>query len=117
MTKGIFGFCFTCIILSSCMYESAEPEKIPVTDSSVSYSKKIAPIVSAQCNSTGCHESGAQFGDFTMYDGLKEKASDGSLLNRVVKVKDMPQLGSGFTLTDEERGYFAAWIQQGFPNN
>jgi hypothetical protein len=108
----------TCFVFSSCTYESVEPKTdVVVTDSVILYSKTIAPLVTAQCNNTGCHESGSQDGDFTTYDGLKEKAEDGTLHKRVVTVKDMPQIGSGFTLTDEERGYFAAWIKQGFPNN
>ena len=88
-----------------------------VTDSVISYSKVIAPLVSSSCSVTGCHDNGSLSGDYTKYDGLKESAIDGSLLNRVVTLKDMPMDGSGYTLTDAERGYFAAWIKQGFPNN
>jgi hypothetical protein len=118
MTKLFFGICFLSILFSSCTYESVEPVKHEITDSVISYSKTIAPLVAAQCSSgSGCHESGSQDGDFTTYDGLKDKAVDGSLLNRVVTIKDMPQDGSGFVLTDQERDYFASWIKQGFPNN
>lgn len=117
MAKLIFGFCFLCILFTSCTYESVEPVKVIEIDSTISYSKVIVPLVTSQCNSTGCHESGVTFGDFTNYEGLKEKAADGLLLKRVVTDKDMPQIGSAYTLTDQERGYFAAWIKQGFPNN
>lgn len=117
MTKLIFGFCFLCILISSCTYESVEPAKVVEIDTTVSYSKILVPLVTSQCNSTGCHESGAGFGDFTHYEGLKEKAADGTLLKRVITDKDMPQIGSGFSLTDQERSYFAAWVKQGFQNN
>lgn len=119
MLRIFFVLGFLSIILSACTYESVEPKSsVIITDSVISYSKTIAPIVTAQCSgSVGCHESGSQDGDFTSYNGLKDKADNGSLLKRVVTEKDMPQAGSGFTLTDQERGYFEAWIKQGFPDN
>jgi hypothetical protein len=119
MTKLFFvTCCLICCMLQSCTYESVEPAKIVVTDSVISYSKVIAPLTAAQCSSsTGCHESGSQDGDFTTYAGLNEKAMDGTLYNRVFKVKDMPQIGSAYKLTDEQRGFYAAWIAQGAPNN
>ena len=100
---------------SSCTYESVEPVKVEVKDTIISYSKTIVPLLTTQCNGTGCHESGSQDGDFTIYDGLKEKADDKSLYKRVVALKDMPK--GGFALTDQERSYFAAWINQGSQNN
>ena len=48
-------------------------------------------------------------------DGLKEKANNGSLYKRVVSLKDMPK--GGYALTDQERTYFATWINQGASNN
>ncbi len=119
MRKVFFAICCTSsLMVQSCAYESVEPVKVQVTDSIISYSKTIAPLTAAQCSSsTGCHESGSQDGDFTTYDGLKEMAKGGSLYNRVVKEKDMPQIGSSYKLTDVERGLYAAWIQQGFQNN
>ena len=111
-------FFLTALLISSCSYEAIEPEKPEVTDSMVSYSKTIFPLVTTQCNSIGgCHESGSQDGDFTTYEGLKKTAANGTLLNRVVTVQDMPKISSGLTLTNEERSYFSTWIKQGFPNN
>lgn len=119
MRKLFFAIASLGFIFSSCTYESVEPKsEVVITDSVITYSKVIAPLAAAQCSKgSGCHESGSQDGDFTSYNGLKDKASDGSLLKRVVTIKDMPQLGSGYTLTEVERGYFEAWIKQGFPNN
>jgi uncharacterized membrane protein len=110
--------CMVCCAFQACTYESVEPENVVVTDSVISYSKIIAPLTIAQCSSSkGCHESGSQDGDFTIYDGLKEKAANGTLYNRVVKLKDMPQKGSGYQLTDAERDLYNTWIAQGFANN
>ena len=118
MLRIFFIIGFLSVFLSACTYESVEPKAIVVvTDSVISYSKTIVPLVTTQCNDIGCHDSGSQDGDFTNYTGVQGKASDGSLLKRVVTLKDMPQGGSGFTLTDKERGYFEAWIKQGFPDN
>lgn len=120
MTKFIFAAGgLMCLLFSSCTYEAVEPSKtVVVTDSLISYSKTIEPLVTAQCSSAlGCHESGSQDGDFTTYNGVKEMCDNGKMLKRVVTLKDMPQVGSGFDLTDEERGYFASWIKQGYPNN
>lgn len=119
MTKFFLGgIILVTFSFSSCTYVEVEPTVAPASDSVISYSKTIAPLVNLQCSSAnGCHESGSQDGDFTTYDGVKEKAADGSLLKRVVTLKDMPQIGSGMTLTDEERNYFALWIKQQFPNN
>jgi hypothetical protein len=119
MRRFFFVACCTlCWMGQSCKYESVEPEKVTVTDSTISYSKIIAPLTAAQCSSvSGCHESGSQDGDFTTHAGLKEKAVNGTLYNRVVKIKDMPQAGSKYKLTDQERGFYAAWIAQGSPNN
>jgi hypothetical protein len=118
MRKLFFAMGSIVLMFSACTYESVEPIEVVVTDSVISYSQTIAPLVSTECSSVaGCHESGSQDGDFTKYEGLKEKATTGSLFNRVVTLKDMPQKGSGFQLTDKERSYFAAWIAQGFPNN
>jgi uncharacterized membrane protein len=119
MRKLLFvACCISCWVLSSCRYESVEPVKVAVTDSVISYSRTIAPLTAAQCGSSkGCHESGSKDGDFTTYTGLKEQAAKGALYDRIVKIKDMPQVGSGYKLTDAERSVYGAWIAQGFPNN
>lgn len=76
--------------------------------------KTIAPLVDAHCNS--CHSNGSNDGDFMSYAGLKDKADNGSLYNRMVIVKDMPPSGSTI-LSDLEVSYMAAWIKQGSQNN
>jgi hypothetical protein len=110
--------CIICWGWASCTYESVEPVKVVVTDSVISYSKTIAPLTAAQCSTgKGCHESGSKDGDFTSYASLKEEAGKGALYERIVKLKDMPQVGSSYKLTDAERSVYGAWIAQGFPNN
>lgn len=114
MKKIIFAVFVCCITFQSCTFETGVPAVVVVSDSIISYSKIIFPLDSVQCN--GCH-SGSAPGDFTTYAGIKEKADNGTLLDRVVTLKNMPTPGSGFTLTDEERNKYLAWIQQGALDN
>lgn len=111
---------FTIIIgifaIESCTFEKVEPAKLPIVDTAVSYSITIVPIVNAQCISCHC-AGGSGNGDFTTYIGIKAKVDNGSLYNRIVTLKDMPMIGSGYTLTDAERTKFSSWINQGGKNN
>ncbi|MDF2437561.1 MAG: cytochrome c [Bacteroidota bacterium] len=108
------------IFYAACTYKKGEvPEPAKNTagdcDSAVSYASQIAPLVTNFC--VGCHSPGGSGnGEFTDYAGLKQKADNGSLHNRVVVVKDMPEAGSP-TLSDAERKLFDCWIKQGAPNN
>lgn len=85
----------------------------------ISYSATIAPIISTNCTtSSGCHGSGSVNGDYTTYSGLAAKATNGSLNNRVVVVKDMATFPILSTpLTTDEIGKIDCWIQQGGLNN
>jgi hypothetical protein len=103
--------------VASCTFDKGE---IPVPvkddcDSTISYSTVIAPMMTTYCN--GCHVSGGPgTGDFTTYAGLKQKVDNGSVNNRVLVVKDMPQAGSP-TLSDAERKLIDCWIKQGALDN
>ena len=84
----------------------------------VSYSDDILPLINRSCALSGCHVDGFNNGDFTSYDGLKERADSGSLDLRVVSQKSMPPASSsGPTLTDDERLLFKCWIEGGALNN
>jgi hypothetical protein len=105
----------------SCKKDKAEtpaatvptPTPTPST-TTVSYATSIAPIMTASCNQPGCHASGSSYGDFTSYAGLKTKATSGSLNNRVVVLKDMPQ---GTTLATADITKIDTWIKEGAKNN
>ena len=113
--RNIIVACIVFVALQSCSSEKAEPKVVSDCDSTISYSARIAPLVALNCN--GCHFSGGSGnGDFTTYAGIKAKADNQSLKNRVVTLKDMPQAGST-TLTDVEIKAFKCWIEQGAPNN
>jgi mono/diheme cytochrome c family protein len=121
MKKILFLIIPMLVFYTSCTYKKGEVPELPAAaaagdcDSAVSYASQIAPLVMNYCN--GCHTPGGTgTGDFSDYAGLKQKADDGSLKNRVVVVKDMPEAGSP-TLTDAERKLIDCWIKQGAPNN
>ncbi|MCE3280829.1 MAG: hypothetical protein K0S44_3020 [Bacteroidetes bacterium] len=115
MTKVLF-FIPVIVFIASCTSEKgAVPIRDVNCDSTISYSADIAPLMNNYCNS--CHVSGGTgTGDFTTYAGVKEKADNGSLRNRVVVLKDMPQPGSP-QLTEDERIMIDCWIKQGSPDN
>ena len=97
----------------SCKKEEKQ-EVIDCSGVSPSYSSDIKPIISANCLSSGCHNSGSNNGDFTSYDGLKKAASNGTLENRVVINKTMP-LSNPLSLEDRKK--IKCWISSNAPNN
>lgn len=104
------------LIWASCTYKKGEvPFKDTECDSTISYSSQIAPLITTYC--IGCHSAGGPgSGDFSTYAGLKLKADNGTLKNRIVDIKDMPQAGSP-PLSEDERKLINCWIKQGALNN
>jgi mono/diheme cytochrome c family protein len=102
--------------LASCTYDKGEiPVKETECDSTISYADDIAPLMTDYCIS--CHTPGGPgAGDFTGYTELKQKADNGTLKNRVVDLKDMPQAGAP-TLSEDQRSIINCWIKQGAPDN
>jgi hypothetical protein len=99
------------LLLSGCRDDL---RNIDCANVSASYTNDIRPIVNANCNSSGCHNAGSSNGDFTTYAGLKAKADDGSLDQRVNIRKDMPKNGS---LSKADRSKIRCWINNGAPQN
>jgi mono/diheme cytochrome c family protein len=75
---------------------------------------EIKKITAASCNSSSCHGQGSGNGDFTTHAGIKAKAENGTLKNRVVVKKDMPP---GKRLTTEQIHQIECWINNGAPEN
>lgn len=95
------------------------PVSIDCTGSDPSYMNDIKPIIDASCALAGCHEANFLNGDFTTYDGLKEKANNGTLIERAVEDKDMPPENTNgpMELSDEEIKLINCWVADGAPNN
>ena len=103
------------VAVHSCRYDNVEPKKASLCDTTVHYLTTIQPLINAQC--VPCHSGPTPSGsvDFSTYATVSSKAL--SIKIRVVTIGDMPQAGSGFTLTAAERQEFACWIEQGALNN
>jgi len=91
------------------------PKSVTFCDSlNMKWSTDIQPIIQANCAISGCHSAGAYIGDFTAYAGVKAKADNGSLNNRVIIQKNMPPSGP---LPDSLIQKIDCWIQKGAQNN
>ena len=96
------------------------PAKITIAfcDSlNVKYSTDINQIMTTYCSTTkaSCHGPFSSNGDFSNYAGLQPYANNGSLRDRVLVLKDMPQ--GGPPLADSLLQKIDCWLQKGFPNN
>jgi len=128
------NFCYTVLffaiaLLFSCMYENEE-ELFPLEAAStninesgdstnvVSFSQRVKPILSQNCNSSGCHGAGtgAGRGNFTDYQGVKRKVDNGSFERRVLVQQNMPP-NSRAPLSQAELNDIRSWINAGAPNN
>ena len=100
------------------MEDEMEEEMEEDCDKEVSYAMDILPIVNAACALSGCHVDGFQNGDYTTFAGLKEKADNGRLKDRVVG-KSMPPSNSNGpkSLSDEQIELFKCWIEGGALDN
>ena len=108
---------FFLLLTISLFQFSCEKENSTISDcddAPASFTTDVAPILNSSCNTTGCHNSGNENGDFTTYSGIKVKANDGSLMNTVITNKTMP-LAS--TLTEEQLNKFKCWLDSNAPNN
>lgn len=127
--RAIFLSGFLILILSSCNHDHGlEPVPFipPPSDSVISYSKDIVPILQTFCfgiNGQTCHvtvsNQGAN-GDFTTYEGLKAKVDNGTIAVRVFNPNGgMPPSYSNnpTPLADSDLFKFELWVEQGAPNN
>lgn len=104
--------CLTITLITiQCKKETAE--EIDCSNTVVSYADDIAPLFTSNCNTSGCHRDNFGSGDFTSYDGVKSKVSNGSIRDRVVN-KSMPPNGS---LSDAQIKQIVCWIDAGGLNN
>lgn len=103
------------VSLTGCYYDVVEELYPSVCDvSNVTWSGTIQPLVQGNCAVPGCHVAGTSApGDFSTYAGVKAKADDGSLRQRVVVTRDMPP--SGFSNCQVKA--FDVWIAAGAPQN
>jgi hypothetical protein len=111
---------FIIIILAFLIFQSCKKERpLEKTDCSkinASYSSDIKKIIKFYCLNHGCHGSGDSNGDFSTYEGLKDKADNGRLRERVLNNRDMPRRDLGIITIDDLRK-IKCWLDSGAPNN
>jgi hypothetical protein len=112
-------------LIPSCYYDNVEdlyPFEASACDTTnITYSKTIAPIMEANCNT--CHNSVTANGNPPVitadYPGLSVVAKNGKLWNAVDHVnggsRDMPQNAS--KLSDCDLAKIHIWIKSGSPDN
>jgi hypothetical protein len=83
-----------------------------------SYSLDVAPIVTAKCAISGCHDgSMGDALDWSDPETFQAKARSG-LVRHKVKAREMPPPGSpAGALSDDQIAIIACWSNQGAPNN
>lgn len=115
---ALIGFMIT---ESSCDNAKAAPCACEIAPApSPTYDEDIAPIINSKCAVPGCHISGAGVpGIFTNFEGTTTYLNGRSngFEDRVIIRMDMPQINSGFDLTDEEFQLFSCWVCDGYPEN
>ncbi|HYV93559.1 MAG TPA: hypothetical protein VE978_17425 [Chitinophagales bacterium] len=123
------------MIFSSCTFHKANYVITPdlINDTVIiSYHNDIVPILTTYCYGKGypndnsqqlCHVSNTNqgsLGDFTIYQGLKDKVDNGSIQSRVFNSNGgMPPIFSDTPteLTDSALEKFELWVAQGAPDN
>lgn len=96
---------------NACVYHNEE-EIQPQDDCSnvLTYKDDIVAIISSNCAVSGCHVSGGQNPDLSTYDKISS-----NLVKVRLRIKNgtMPKVGSGYSLTQQERNEIICWIDQG----
>jgi hypothetical protein len=124
------AFVFIAILATTgaCTYEKgerAEPRNNNDT-TAVTYTGDIKPILVTYCYGQGeqaCHVTATNqgaTGDFTTYQGLKDKVDNGTIESRVFAPNGgmPPPYSTGPTsLTAGDLAKFKKWVDQGAPNN
>ncbi|MCF8450031.1 MAG: hypothetical protein K9G49_09205 [Taibaiella sp.] len=101
------------VILNSC--KKAAPGDPHTTTGDCDY-HAVSSIVAQKCSLSGCHNSGATFGDFTNYNALKARADNGRIRLNVFELKIMPPANAD-TLTAEEKETIKCWLDNDAPQN
>ena len=105
------------LLLAGCYYDT-EAKLYPAgtcDTTNVTWSATVQPIVQGNCAIPGCHVAGGTgTGDFTSYQGVKDKVDNGTFRQEVVVDGTMPP---DFALSACEIQQLEVWIQAGAPQN
>lgn len=122
-----FSALFLLLVVNSCTKDKGTVVSVnAAADTSIKYQTHIVPILQTYCYGTGsqaCHvtntNQGAN-GDFTNYQGLKDKVNNGTIASRVFATNGgmPPSYSTGpQVLTASDMQKFQAWVNAGALNN
>jgi hypothetical protein len=77
------------------------------------YAATVSSLISANCASSGCHNTGSSRGPGALVTYTQIKNAASSIRSSVVS-GSMPQ---GFTLSDAQKNSIVCWIDAGAANN
>lgn len=115
----------SCLFLLRCTADQL-PEPQPLQgcdDPTISYSSSIVDIIENSCAYSGCHLDSAP-GTYVSYQGLIGNLNNGRFMERVITLKDDPNLGMPpdfapddrpQNLTAEELQLIRCWLEAGYP--
>lgn len=108
-----------CLGFISCTKDiGPNPDLIPKTNlcDTITFAKNIMPIFNNECATSGCHEAGFSYGNFTSYGDIKIAADAGLIKTRVIDGSPsfMPTSGR---LPDSQIDMIKCWLDAGAPNN
>ena len=114
--KANIALILTCAVVatvfSACLRDQGETD--PCLGVPPTFNANAFPVITASCAQTGCHVTGATFGDFTTYAGIKLKVDNGSFYNRTIVQKSMP---IGAKLSKQDFNTLKCWLKDGAQNN
>lgn len=117
----LFLSCLTSLSFLSCRNDiGLNPDLLakPVAGEcdSIKFSADVNPIITANCNTPGCHDTGSGNGDFTTYTGIKAKVDNGTFKARVMDGNPTFMPASG-ALPADQIAKLKCWLDKGAPNN
>ena len=116
--RCILSSCFL-ILLGGCYYDKEEllyPNNTgPVDCNTISakFGADVAPIISSQCATTGCHNATAA-GGIVLQTHAQISGAKARIQARALSEKTMPPAGP---LTPAQINTIQCWINSGAPNN
>ena len=111
--KIVFLSVITCLGLTGCRYDHKQSICNSVFPF-VTFENTVQQIVINKCSLSGCHQTGANIGDLTVYTEIINTIEKNSFQTFVVDLQIMPPEGNT-ALTDDELALINCWLEIGYP--
>ncbi|MBC6995785.1 hypothetical protein QWY85_17780 [Neolewinella lacunae] len=120
-----FFFPTLVLVFAACTRDALpEPTAANCEGEVPTYAADVEVIIENTCAYSGCHLGGAP-GIYNSYEGLLNDLQDGSFRERVITLREDPNLGMPpdyspadrpRNLTEAELLIISCWLEAGFPN-